>query len=577
MRQLTLLLFCCLFFCSNSLHAQEFIRLDSLRGSITPERAWWDLQHYDLSVSVSIEDQSLTGQNIITYKTVSAYLDDSVRHKSDLARQRGDGAQDHKVETTKRFEPKGPVIQIDLQDPMKIDSVLQNGVRLDYIKEGPVHWIKLKESHELNKEYSLTCYFSGAPIVANNPPWDGGFTWDTDEIGRPFIANANQGIGASVWWPNKDHPSDEPDRGIDLKITVPKPLVAVGNGRLIDIDSATANHLKYHWRVTAPINNYGVNVNIGHYVNFSEQYSGLDGNLDCTYWVLDYNLEQAQAQFSQVPMMLEAFEHWFGPYPFYNDGYQLVEVPYLGMEHQSSVTYGNGYRNGYRGTDLSDSGWGMTFDFIIIHESGHEWFANNITNKDVADMWIHEGFTAYSENLFLDYFHGKEASSAYVVGTKKRIRNDRPLIGTYDVNHEGSGDMYYKGANILHTLRQLIEDDQKWREILIGLNREFRHQTVTSAQVEAYITKESGIDLKAFWDQYLRTAQLPLLTYTIDGNEIKFKYDNVIDGFDMPVRALINGMLTWLYPNKSWQTYSANGPVKTFVLDENFLVIQGKI
>lgn len=562
MRQLTLIILFGLALVSYSpLLAQNFSRLDSLRGSITPERAWWDLTHYDLSVNISVEDQHLTGQNTITYKTIAPY-------QSEMAQYLNAGA-------ISGMKTRGAIMQIDLQAPMKIDSVLQNGIRLDYIKEGPVHWIKLIEAQELNKEYRLTCYFSGAPIVANNPPWDGGFTWDTDELGRPFIANANQGIGASVWWPNKDHPSDEPDRGIDLKITVPKPLVAVGNGRLIDIDSSATNHLKYHWQVTAPINNYGVNVNIGHYVNFNEQYSGLDGNLDCTYWVLDYNLEQAKAQFSQVPMMLEAFEYWFGPYPFYTDGYQLVEVPYLGMEHQSSVTYGNGFRNGYRGTDLSGSGWGLTFDFIIIHESGHEWFANNITNKDVADMWIHEGFTAYSENLFLDYFHDKEASSAYVVGTKKRIINDRPLIGSYEVNHEGSGDMYYKGANILHTLRQLLEDDQKWRKILIGLNREFRHQTVTSAQVEDYIAEASGIDLTAFWDQYLRTAQIPVLSYTVARNEIRFKYDNVIDGFDMPVRAQINDQLIWLYPNKKWQTYFATGTIETFVLDENFLVNQG--
>ena len=273
--------------------------------------------------------------------------------------------------------------------------------------------------------------------------------------------------------------------------------------------------------------------------------------------------------------MLEAFEYWFGPYPFYEDGYQLVEVPYLGMEHQSSVTYGNGYSNGYRGTDLSGSGWGLTFDFIIIHESGHEWFANNITNKDVADMWIHEGFTAYSENLFLDYFHGNEASNAYVTGTKKRILNDRPLIGTYQVNHEGSSDMYYKGANILHTLRQLIDDDQKWRQILIGLNREFRHQTVSSKQVEEYISKASGIDLTEFWDQYLRTANLPKLDYRINNNEISYKYSQVIDGFDMPVKVKVNDKDIWLYPGIHWKIHRANKPIEAFVIDKNFLILEG--
>lgn len=540
--------------------AQNFTHLDSLRGSITPERAWWDLQHYDLTVTVSLKDRSISGQNTISYKTTAPY-------ESNFSRDQNPGSKIDQNTTA-------AIMQIDLQAPMKIDSILQNGLRLNFINEGPAHFIELQEPQITGKEYSLTCFFSGAPIVAQNPPWDGGFTWENDELGRPFIANANQGIGASVWWPNKDHPSDEPDRGIDLKINVPKPLVGVGNGRLIKIDSSFSDHRQFHWRVTAPINNYGVNINIGHYAEFSEQYSGLEGQLDCNYWVLDYNLEQAKAQFSQVPMMLEAFEYWFGPYPFYPDGFKLVEVPYLGMEHQSSVTYGNGYRNGYRGTDLSGSGWGMTFDFIIIHESGHEWFANNITNKDVADMWIHEGFTAYSENLFLDYFHGKEASSAYVLGTKKRILNDRPLIGTYNVNREGSGDMYYKGANILHTLRQLIEDDQKWRQILIGLNREFRYQTVTTDQIEDYISKASGIDLTAFWNQYLRTNKIPILEYSIEESEIKFKYKDVIDGFDMPLRVKINDEFLWLYPDNNWKTYKAQNPVQTFALDKNFLVTQ---
>lgn len=556
MRQISILFFCFLFLFQSKIQGQNFTQSDTLRGSITPERAWWDLQHYDLEVTLLINNKSLVGKNTISYRALAAYDTKDTAERSSL-------------------DTKSALMQIDLQGPMKIDSVLQNGQRLSFTNQGPAHFIELIQKHELDKIYQVTCYFSGAPIVAQNPPWDGGFTWDSDDLGRPFIANANQGIGASVWWPNKDHPYDEPDRGVDLKITLPKPLVAVGNGRLIEQKELNETQHRFHWRVNAPINNYGVNINVGHYLRFSEQYTGLDGPLDCTYWVLDYNLAQAKAQFKQVPDMLEAFEYWFGPYPFYEDGYQLIEVPYLGMEHQSSVTYGNGYRNGYRGTDLSSSGWGMTFDFIIIHESGHEWFANNITNNDVADMWIHEGFTAYSENLFLDYFHGKEASSAYVIGTKKRILNDRPLIGTYGVNHEGSSDMYYKGANILHTLRQLIEDDQKWRQILIGLNREFRHQTVSSQQVEEYITQASEIDLAEFWDQYLRTPNLPKLNYTLKNNELKYKYSQIIDGFDMPVRVNINGEMIWLYPSPEWKTHTADQPIETFAIDQNFLVLEG--
>ncbi|EMR03170.1 Aminopeptidase N [Cesiribacter andamanensis AMV16] len=296
-----------------------------------------------------------------------------------------------------------------------------------------------------------------------------------------------------------------------------------------------------------------MNINIGDYVHFGEKYQGEKGVLDLDYWVLRDNLGKAKEQFKQVKPMLQAFEHWFGPYPFYEDSYKLVEAPYLGMEHQSSVTYGNGYQNGYRGRDLSMTGWGLKFDFIIIHESGHEWFANNITYKDVADMWIHESFTAYSENLFLDYHHGKEASSAYVRGTRSGIRNDKPIIGPYGVNQSGSGDMYYKGANMLHTLRQLVQDDEKWRSILRGLNREFYHQTVTTEQIEGYLSKHMGRDLTPIFNQYLRSVQIPTLEYRLLDGGMAYRWGNAVAGFDMPVKVRIGDTEHWLEPTTSWK------------------------
>jgi aminopeptidase N len=272
--------------------------------------------------------------------------------------------------------------------------------------------------------------------------------------------------------------------------------------------------------------------------------------------VLEENLDKAKEQFKQVPKMLEAFEHWFGPYPFYEDSFKLVEVPYLGMEHQSSVTYGNKYRNGYLGSDLSGTGWGLQFDFIIIHESGHEWFANNITVKDIADLWVHEGFTAYSESLYLDYHYNRDAARDYIVGTRNSIRNDRPLIGNYDVNHEGSGDMYYKGANLLHMIRTLIDDDKKWREILRGLNKKFYHQTVTTQQVESYINDQTEIDLQPIFDQYLRTTQIPELEIRFRESENSYSYvwNNVISGFEMPVDVIINGDKKRIFPTTRTQT-----------------------
>ena len=324
-----------------------------------------------------------------------------------------------------------------------------------------------------------------------------------------------------------------------------------------------------------PINNYGVNVNIGDYVHFSEVYQGEKGPLDMDYYVLRDNLEKAKEHFKDAPKMMKAFEHWFGPYPFYEDGYKLVEVPYLGMEHQSSVTYGNQYKKGYLGKDVSGTGWGLKFDFLIIHESGHEWFANSITYKDVADMWIHEGFTAYSENLFLEYYLGNEAASEYVIGKRKTIKNDRPIIGDYNVNKRGSGDMYNKGANILHTLRQLLEDDDKWRNILRGINKTFYHQTVTSKQIEDYLSKETKIDLTEFFHQYLRDIRIPTLEYTIKDNVLKYRYINIVDKFDMPVQVNIDGKDQWIFPKNEWKSM----PIKSssILVDPDFYVETKKI
>ena len=516
---------------------EKFTQADELRGSITPQRAWWDLQHYSIEVDVFAQTKSLSGTNTITYRVLSP----------------------------------NSTMQIDLQEPMRIDLVTQNGEKIEIESIGNAHFLDLKQTQEIGAKNKVTIHFSGIPREALNAPWDGGLVWSKDSNGIDFIASANQGIGASVWWPVKDHPQDEPDNGVDLFITTPKDLVGVGNGRLIE-EITNKDTKTWHWQVVNPINSYGVNINVGDYVTFSETYNGLNGKLDLSYWVLRDNLEIAKEQFKQAPLMLEAFEYWFGPYPFYEDSFKLVEAPYLGMEHQSSVTYGNKYKNGYLGRDLSGTGWGLEFDFIIIHEAGHEWFANNITNKDVADMWIHEGFTAYSENLYLNYHFGEKAASEYVIGTKRSIQNDTPLIGTYNKNNRGSNDMYYKGANILHTLRQLIADDQKWRAILQGLNKDFYHQTITSHQVETYISEKSGIHLTQFWEQYLRTTMIPNLQYTIKQNQLNYRYTDVIKGFDMPVQVKINGVLNWIQPTSAWKTLENNGKIKTLDVQQDFLI-----
>jgi aminopeptidase N len=358
-----------------------------------------------------------------------------------------------------------------------------------------------------------------------------------------------------------------------INITVPDNLVDVSNGRLKGVDhDEQAKTKTYHWEVVNPINNYGVNANIGNYVNWSEEYDGLGGKLDLNYWVLPQQKEAAMKTFKEVPRMLKAFEYWFGKYPWYEDGYKLIAVSYPGMEHQSSVTYGNYFRNGYRGRDVSFTGIGFKFDFIIVHESGHEWFGNNISMRDAADMWIHEGFTNYAENLFVEYYWGKQAGADYVIGSRKNIVNDEPIIGTYGANREGSGDMYYKGGNMLHTIRQIVNDGQKWRSILTGLNKDFWHQTVTTRQVESYVSEHAGIDLNKVFDQYLRTTKIPKLEYKTDGKNLSFRWTNVVPGFAMPVRVEVNGKAMNITPTETMQTVQTAESITTFAVDRNYYV-----
>lgn len=514
-----------------------FTRQDTLRGSITPEREWWDLVHYNLKVKVNPATRTFFGSNTVTYKVLKP----------------------------------AKTMQIDLQPPMKITAVTQDGQPLKVRQDGNAWFIELKKKQQTGSVNAVDISFGGVPQESQRPPWEGGVTWTKDSNGNDFIVTTCQGDGASLWWPCKDHMYDETD-SMTISVTVPDHLMDISNGRLRNTTSNGNGTKTFEWFVSSPINNYGVNINVGDYVHFGEVYSGEKGALDCDYYVLRDNLKKAKTHFQQVPKMLEALEHWFGPYPFYEDSYKLVEVPYYGMEHQSSVTYGNGYKNGYHTTDVSHTGWGNNFDFIIVHESGHEWFANNITYKDIADMWIHESFTAYSENLFLDYYYGKDASAEYVIGTRQNIRNDRPIIGKYGVNYSGSGDMYYKGANMLHTLRQLVGDDEKWRSMLRGLNETFYHQTVTTEQIEGFLAEKSGLTLGFFFDQYLRDVRIPRLEYKSAADQLSYRWTNCVEGFAMPVEAQINGKAKLLQPATNWKSLQLSAPLEQLVVDKDYYV-----
>jgi aminopeptidase N len=521
--------------------AQQYTRQDSLRGGITKERAWWDIQHYDLSFEVNPEAKSIQGKNVIRYKVIA----------------------------------ENQLLQLDLQSPMTILSVTQDGVPLAIKDVGNAHFITMIKKQIVGQQNELVVSFSGKPRVAANPPWDGGFAWKKDNNNKHFIATSCQEIGASLWWPCKDHMYDEPDFGMLISVQVPRGLTAVSNGRLKEEKQENDLTSTFIWEVKNPINNYGVNITIGDYVHFSEVYKGENGLLDMDYWVLKDNVEKAKVQFKDATRMMAAFEHWFGPYPFYEDSYKLVEVPYLGMEHQSAVSYGNKYGNGYLGSDLSGTGWGLKFDYIIIHESGHEWFANNITAKDNADLWIHESFTTYSEALFVEYFYTKSAGFEYVRGLRRGIDNSAPLIGNYDVNDPNNGDIYSKGSNVLHTLRQLVGNDEKWREILRGLNKTFYHQTVSSAQIESYIESSTGLKLDAFFDQYLRDARKPVLQYKINdkkGKKLEFRWSDCIEGFDMPVKIKYNNTVLTLHPTTSWSSINLEENTQEIIVSKEYYV-----
>jgi aminopeptidase N len=538
MKQLLLLILLC---AAQLAYTQETPKVytadDTLRGTITPERSWWDLAFYQLNVRVNIEKTSISGSNVIYYKVLRP----------------------------------AQVMQIDLQAPLKIEQILQDGKAQEFKRiNRNAYYVTLQKAQKPGNRESITIYYGGVPRKARNAPWDGGFSWDEDKAGKPFAATSCQGLGASVWWPCKDHMYDEPD-SMQISVTVPKSLMDVSNGRLRKVTENDDNTHTYEWFVQNPINNYGVNVNIGNYSHFSDTLHGEKGVLDLNFYVLPENLERAKVQFQQAKKMLRAFEYWFGPYPFYEDGYKLVEVPYLGMEHQSSVTYGNAFANGYLGSDLSGTGWGKKWDFIIVHESGHEWFANNITYKDMADMWIHESFTCYSESIFTEYYWGKAAGAEYMRGCRKRIENKTPIIPPYNVNAEGPIDIYFKGANVLHTIRQIVNDDEKWRAILRGLNQEFYHQTVETAQIEQYISKKAGRDLSKVFDQYLRTTQIPQLEYRLRKGKLKYRWINCIAGFDMPIKIQLDQQpAQFLYPSTEWQKINVKG--KKLEVDPDFYV-----
>ncbi len=518
--------------------SHTFTHADTLRGSNGPGRSWWDASFYDLHVAVHPADSSIVGQNAITYRVLRP----------------------------------AKSMQIDLQEPLVVDSMVQDGRHVSYRRDGNAFFAALTSAQPAGARKTIEVYYHGKPRTAVRPPWDGGFIWQHDSAGNPWIATANEGLGASVWWPNKDYLADEPDSQ-RIAITIPDPMLDVSNGRLRSTTHNPDGTTTFEWFVTEPINNYTIEVNAGTYAHFSDIFNGERGVLSLDFWPLAIHLDTARVQFQQVKPMLACFEHWFGPYPWYADGYKLIEAPHLGMEHQSGVAYGNHYKNGYMGRDLSGTGEGLRWDFIIVHESAHEWWGNNITAKDEADMWIHESFANYAEGLYAECQDGKAAGARYIIGSRRNIRNDSPIIAPYGVNADGSGDMYYKGGSMLHMIRQLIGNDDKWRGILRGLNNTFWHQTVTSVQIEHYISQHAGMDLSKVFDEYLRTTKIPTLEYKFANGKLSYRWTNVVPGFAMPVDVTIGSAPEQrLRPTTAWKTASVASGAATLEVDPDFYV-----
>ncbi len=528
--------------------AQNYTHADTVRGAINNNRNWWDATYYNLRVHVDIKNKQLEGTNEITFNLTDAFSN-----------------QGEKLS-----------MQIDLQEPMVLDSAIILNNNLSFKRDANALLIDVP-LQLLTGTNTIRLVYHGKPREAVNPPWDGGLIWKKDEKNRPFVSVACQGLGASVWYPCKDHQSDEPQDGASLTVICNQELQVIGNGNQKSI-LPSKQYLNCHettWQVVNPINSYNLVFYIGNYVNFSEVYKGVKKDFICNYYVLDYELAKAQKQFKQTKSMLDAFEHWFGAFPWYSDGYKLVQSPHLGMEHQSAVAYGNKFANGYLGRDLSGTGVGELWDFILVHESGHEWWGNNVTSKDIADMWVHEGFTCYSETLFTDYNFGTESGNTYVQGLRKNIKNQYPMIGDYDVNKEPKGDIYYKGANLLHTIRTIINNDSTFRNLLKFIQVKYGKGTVTSKQIEADFCSYTGLNLVPIFNQYLRGINIPELHYKVKRGKAIVWFEHCNADFAMPIRFNIgNNTYKEILVNTQKSGFSVDCTKKVFKnnLNKNYYV-----
>ena len=507
-------------------------KADILRGAYGPDRANNDLLFYHLSVRVDPARKFISGSNTIRFRMLQ----------------------------------NGKRIQLDLYPDLKIDKILLGSVPLHYTRDEGAVFVDFPNLLRKGNVYTIAFYYEGHPRSKGR---FGGMTFGRDRAGRPWVVTSCEDDGASIWWPNKDQWRDEV-RNMEISVAIPNGLVDVSNGRFMGKTDLHDGYTRWDWFIHYPINNYDVALNIGDYVHFRDHY----GSLPLDYYVLPEDLAKARKQFQQVKGMLAAFTHYFGPYPFPKDGYKLVEVPYSGMEHQSAVAYGNGFTNGYLARNWTHTPWSLMFDFIIIHESAHEWFGNSITAADRSDMWIHEGWATYLEALYVEYRWGHQAAIQYLNGLKPKVKDERPILCKRGIYANPPEDQYFKGALMLNTLRSVVNDDHRWFGIIRGYYRQFKYSNILTEQVIGYFNRATSRDLTPIFDQYLRYSSLPTLELKFTPGAVDYRWKADVHGFAMPVRVGHTGDWTIIHPvTTRWQTMKTRLGRSSFGADTDLYYI----
>jgi aminopeptidase N len=500
-------------------------RADILRGEYGRYRANNDLLFYHLDIRVDPVKKTLGGKNTIRFKM----LKDDTR------------------------------IQLELYANLSVDKIVYGPTPLKFERDLNTVYVDFPETLKSGRTYSIDFHYSGAPQEQGR---FGGITFRTDPAGKPWINTACEGEGSSIWWPSKDQWRDEPE-GMEISVAIPNDLVNVSNGKFQSKTDLGDGYTRWDYLVHYPINSYNVSLNIASYVHFEDRL----GDLPFDFYVLPGSLEKAKVQFAQAKPMIEAYQHFFGEYPFAKDGYKLIEVPYSGMEHQSAVTYGNRFANGYLERDWTEVGVSPRFDFIIIHESGHEWFGNAVSAADVSDMWIHEGWTTYLECLYVERLFGYEDALKYTNGYKKKVQNKEPIVQQRGIHRLPPQDMYFKGALFLNTLRSVVNDlsrrsdegakadDAKWWKLIRDLFQHFKYQNIMTEDVVKFVNEQLGQDLTPVFDQYLRRTDLPMLQLTFNDKDgtVAYRWNADERTFAMPIRVGTRGSWQTITPTADWK------------------------